>query len=1111
MDEQEAPAPTPGATTNGNAEAPAPSEGATANGKGPAPAAPATPVTLEEYLLMDDASKAALPRSRVKKLEKQAMAKKKKESKAAANAAAAAGKKDFAKGPSKSSEKKRKKAEAQAAGDAASAFVDTTPPGEFKRLAPEMAATYQPRAVESSWYTWWEKQGYFHPSPGDAKGKPADARFVMVLPPPNVTGSLHLGHALMCAIEDAVTRYNRMHGKVTLWLPGVDHAGIATQVVVEKQLARTRGVDRHALGREKFVEEVWKWKEEYGGKIVNQLRRIGSSMDWKREEFTMSDKLNNAVKEAFVRFYDDGLLYRTNRLVNWSCSLRTAISNIEVDNIEIEAYTMRKVPGYEEEVEFGVMAHFAYKVEGTEEELVVATTRLETMLGDTAVAVHPDDERYKHLIGKMLKHPLVDRRIPIIGDGELVDKEVGTGAVKVTPAHDPKDFLCGRRNNLPEITIFTDDGDINENGGEFRGMKRYRARVEVQKKLDGMGLFRGKTPKAGSLPICSRSGDVVEDMLKPQWYVKCKELATRSADAARSGELEIVPDSHKATWYNWLDNIQDWCVSRQLWWGHRIPAYKATVAGSASEEEKAKSPATDVWVVGRSEDEARERASKEMGIDANHISLEQDEDVLDTWFSSGLFPFSVFGWPEKTDEMEAFYPTTMLETGHDILFFWVARMVMMGLGLTGKLPFKTILLHPLVRDKRGEKMSKSKGNVIDPLEVINGATLEALAKKLEDSNLPKKEVAKAIAGQKEDYPGGIPECGADSLRIGLLAYMSQAGDINLDVQRVIGYRNFGNKLWNATRFAISNLGKDFQFSSEGLAKAVSRGSPLDLWALSRLNAAVQGVNEMFDAHKIGEAVLVAYKFWMNELCAIYLEGLKPIMRGDDAEAKTASQMVLYECLNAGLRILHPLMPYVTEELFQRLPGNNIAESIMIAPFPVGKDERHFAEAEDVIGCTMRNVQALRFVKADFDLKASVKPAAFIVAATKAGAGKIVASIVETLTPVKRATVVVAGEGDVPARAAAKMVDDVYEVHVVLDDVIDVKVEVGKLEASLVQKNLRVEELNKKMAAKGYERVPEKVRGQNRAALEKQMAEIEKIGALAERFRQMMGDGMGDSA
>lgn len=1058
----------------------------------------AVTVSLDDYLQLDDVAKAALPLSRRKKLEKLAKIKRQKAAKAAKVEAAG-----LNKAGSGAKSLRRKKSEAQAADDAEEDAIDDTPPGEYKRLAPQMAAKYKPRAVESSWYAWWEKKGFFSPQAIEMKGKSDDKKFVMVLPPPNVTGSLHLGHALMCAVEDAVTRYNRMHGRVTLWVPGVDHAGIATQVVVEKQLSRTKGIDRHSLGREKFVEEVWKWKEEYGGKIVNQLRRIGSSMDWNREEFTMSDKLSNAVKEAFVRFYDDGLLYRANRLVNWSCTLRTAISNIEVDTIEIDAYTKRKVPGHDEEVEFGVLTKFAYKIEGDDEELVVATTRLETMLGDTAVAVHPDDSRYQHLIGKMLSHPLVPRQIPIIADGELVDMEFGTGAVKVTPAHDPNDFECGRRNNLEEITIFTEDGDVNEKGGEFAGMKRYVARIAVENKLDSLGLLRGKEPNPMSLKLCSRSGDVLEPLLKPQWYVSCKVLAKQSADAVRNGELKIVPSTFEATWYNWLDNITDWCVSRQLWWGHRIPAYKASIDSSASEEAKVFISNEDVWVVGRSEDEARDRASQKLGVNAEYIILEQDDDVLDTWFSSGLFPFSVFGWPNETEDMDAFFPTSMLETGHDILFFWVARMVMMSLGLTGKLPFKTILLHSLVRDKKGRKMSKSLGNVIDPLEVINGASLKSLSEKLLNSNLGQNETERAKADHKEDYPDGIPECGADSLRIGLLAYMTQAGDINLDVQRVIGYRNFGNKLWQATRFAISNLGIEFQFSKDALEMAIQRESPLDLWILSRLNETCKGVNDAFDSHRIGDAVHIAYKFWMNELCAVYLEGIKPIMKGEDADARRASQMVLYECLNAGLRILHPHMPFVTEELFQRLPGTKTAESIMIAPFPRYCSSRMFHVAEEKVSVAIRCVQALRLVKAEFDLKPSTAPPVYIMCANNEAVVNLVPSLVQALCAAKTVTVLTSGAAEAPEGAAVKIVDDLYELHVVLAGVVNIEAEVKKLNASIGQKEVRIAGLKKKMSAKEYDRVPPAIKERNQKQLDQCMDEMFKLNRMTERLQALM--------
>lgn len=1055
---------------------------------------PSAVVTLEQYMGMTEEEKAALPLSRRKKLEKQLAVAKKKAAKAAApvTRVAQASKQDSG----AVAEKKKKKSTAQAQADAISNFVNKTPPGEKKILDDVMAPTYHPKAVEAAWYEWWEKKGFFHADAEDMKGRKPEDAFIMVLPPPNVTGSLHLGHALMCAVEDALARFHRMHGKVTMWLPGIDHAGIATQAVVEKQLAKEKGITRHELGRDEFVNQAWRWKNEYGGKIVHQLRRIGSSLDWKREEFTMSNKLNNAVKEAFVRFYDDGLIYRDTRLVNWSSTLHTAISDIEVDNLEINAFTKRKVPGHKEEVEFGVLTKFAYKVDRLDEELVVATTRLETMLGDTAVAVHPDDPRYKRLIGKSLIHPFVDRKIPIIADPELVDMSFGTGAVKVTPAHDPNDFACGRRNNLPEITIFNLDGDVNENGGErFNGMKRYVARVEVEKALSELGLLRGKEPNAMSLPVCSRSGDIVEPMLIPQWWVNCKGLAKLSVDAVRNGELGIVPAQFEETWFKWLNNIRDWCISRQLWWGHRIPAYEATIKGGSAKA---------IWVVGRTEDEALERAMEKLGVGESEIELVQDDDVLDTWFSSGLFPFSVFGWPDKTNDLEAFYPTTLLETGHDILFFWVARMVMMGIGLTGKLPFKTVLLHSLVRDKKGRKMSKSLGNVIDPLEVINGTTLQALEEKIKKSNLTPVEIKRAIADQKDDYPGGIPECGADALRIGLLAYMTQGGDINLDVARVIGYRNFCNKLWNATKFALGNLPSDFTFSIQGLQDAVKLGEPLDLWILSRLNKTASEMNEAFEGYNLGDAVSIIYRFWMSELCGIYLEGIKPVMRGDEEKKKRAARMVLYECLNAGIRMLHPMIPYVTEELFHRLPGPTDPESICIAPYPKADEKRHFPSAEACLEAVMKNVQSVRALKAEYGLKPSIAPDITIMSTSEDAAKQIVAGYVQTLASCGEVSIGITGSDDAPSGTAVAVVDETYEVHMMLTGLVDFRSEIAKLEAAAAEKRLLVEEYDKKISADGYEiRVPEKVREKNSAAREKYSSECFNLEQLANRLRKLL--------
>ena len=620
-------------------------------------------------------------------------------------------------------------------------FNDNTPAGEKKLLADVFPPTYQPKYVESAWQAWWEKCGYYQPDVNEALKKTSDEKFVMVIPPPNVTGSLHLGHALTTAIEDTITRWNRMKGKVSLWVPGTDHAGIATQSVVEKKLKKEQGITRHDLGRDEFIRRVWEWKETYGNKITNQIRCLGASVDWSREAFTMDKNLSKAVVEAFVKFFEDGLIYRDTRLINWSCALQSAISEIEVDYIDLEGKTFLAVPNHKQKdkYEFGMITSFAYTVDGTDEEIVVATTRLETMLGDTAVAVHPNDPKYAHLHGKYVKHPFIDRKIPIICDDILVDMNFGTGAVKITPAHDPNDYMCGKRNDLEFIIVLTGDGKVASNGGKFAGLMRYDARIAIEEELKSLGLFRGKEINKMRLGLCSRSGDIIEPMLTPQWYVDCTSMAARSVQAVKNGDLKIVPDMHEATWYRWLENIKDWCISRQLWWGHRIPAYFARVSGE-DELDKNDAANNSRWIVARSHTDALSIAASKLNVSESAIILEQDEDVLDTWFSSGLFPISVFGWPDNTVDLKAFYPTSLLETGLDILFFWVARMVMMGLHLTDTLPFTTVYLHAMVRDKYGRKMSKSLGNVIDPLEVINGCQLDDLIKKIEEGNLPAKEV-----------------------------------------------------------------------------------------------------------------------------------------------------------------------------------------------------------------------------------------------------------------------------------------------------------------------------------------------------------------------------------
>lgn len=509
-------------------------------------------------------------------------------------------------------------------------------------------------------------------------------KFVMVIPPPNVTGSLHLGHGLTTAIEDCITRWHRMNGVTTVWIPGCDHAGIATQVVVEKKVWREEKKTRHDLGREKFIEKIWSWRNEKGDRIYEQFRRLGASVDWGRTFFTMDPNMSKAVTEAFVRLHEDGSIYRSSRLVNWSCALRSAISDIEVDKVEVSGRTFLSIPGYTDKVEFGVLVSFAYRVEGSDEEIVVATTRIETMLGDTAVAVHPNDERYKHLHGKFVVHPFCDRKLPIVTD-DFVEREFGTGAVKITPAHDPNDYEVGKRHNLPFITIFDDDGNIIGDYGRFTGMKRFECRKQILITLKELGVYKETKNNPMVVPICSRSKDIVEPMIKPQWYVKCDDMAAAAVEAVQSGELKIIPDIHNKLWYHWMDGIRDWCVSRQLWWGHRIPAYYVTFSDASK---KVAADSEDYWIVARTEAEARQKAAKKFNVAESAIVLKQDEDVLDTWFSSGLAPFATLGWPDKTADFEAFYPNTFLETGHDILFFWVARMVFLGQKLCGKLPFK---------------------------------------------------------------------------------------------------------------------------------------------------------------------------------------------------------------------------------------------------------------------------------------------------------------------------------------------------------------------------------------------------------------------------------------
>lgn len=866
-------------------------------------------------------------------------------------------------------EKKEKKKEVKEA----AVYDIPTEEGDKKDLSGPLPDAYSPKYVEAAWYSWWEKQGFFKPEYGrksildpNPKGK-----FVIIIPPPNVTGSLHLGHGLTNAIQDAIVRWHRMRGETTLWNPGCDHAGIATQVVVEKKLWREEKKTRHDLGRDKFIEKIWAWKNEKGIRIYDQLKKMGSSYDWDRAAFTMDPKLCRAVAEAFIRLHDDGTIYRSNRLVNWSCTLKSAISDIEVDKIELPGRTFLSVPGYDEKVEFGVIVHFAYQVENSDEKLIVATTRVETMLGDTAVAVHPQDERYKNLHGKFVVHPFCNRRLPIIVD-DFVELGFGTGAVKITPAHDPNDYEVGKRHNLPFITIFDDEGVVIGDYGQFTGMKRFHVRKALTEALKEKGLYVETKNNPMVVPICNRSKDIVEPMLKPQWYVKCDEMAQKAVEAVNSGELKIIPDMHVKTWNHWMGGIRDWCISRQLWWGHQIPAYKVTISGKVNNGE-------ELWVSAHSEEEALIKAEKLFNTDKSNISLKRDEDVLDTWFSSGLFPFSIFGWPDNTDELKVFYPTSLLETAHDILFFWVARMVFFGQKLTGKLPFKEVYLHPIVRDAHGRKMSKSLGNVIDPMDVITGISLEKLHQQLVDGNLDPKEIEKAKAGQKRDFPEGIPECGTDALRFALCA-MCFGRDINLDILRVQGYRFFCNKIWNATKFALTYFGNDFEAPVDN--KLLGNESVMDLWILSRLSSAVADANKGFENYDFPLVTTAIYNVWLYELCDVYLECLKPIFNCGDNASKKAAQATLYRALEIGLRLLSPFMPFITEELYQRLPRPKAAKetipSICVASYPNVEECCWKTQViENEVDFIQKVAKAIRSARSDYNLPNKTKTEAFL--------------------------------------------------------------------------------------------------------------------------------------
>ncbi len=757
-------------------------------------------------------------------------------------------------------------------------------------MSKELAKTYDPHGIEDRLYAKWLEKKYFHAEVDENK-KP----FTIVIPPPNITGQLHMGHALDNTMQDILIRFKRMQGYNALWQPGTDHASIATEVKIIEKL-KEEGIDKADLGREKFLERAWDWKREYGGRIISQLKKLGSSCDWDRERFTMDEGCNKAVTEVFIKMHEKGWIYKGARIINWCPVCNTSISDAEVE--------------YEEQT--GHFWHIKYPIVGTDEFLEFATTRPETMLGDTAIAVNPEDERYTHLVGKMVKLPFVDREIPIISDS-YVDKEFGTGVVKITPAHDPNDFQVGQRHNLPLINIMNDDATINENGGKFAGMDRYEARAQIVKELDEMGLLVEIEEHVHNVGTHDRCKTTVEPLVKQQWFVKMDELIKPAADAVRNGEIKLVPERMDKAYFNWTDNIRDWCISRQLWWGHRIPAYYCDDCGEI--------------VVAREMPTVCPKCGK------NHFT--QDPDTLDTWFSSALWPFSTLGWPEKTKDLEYFYPTDVLVTGYDIIFFWVIRMVFSGYEQMKEKPFKTVLFHGLVRDSQGRKMSKSLGNGIDPLEII------------------------------EKY-------GADALRLTLITGNAPGNDMRFYYERVEANRNFGNKIWNASRFIMMNME-----GQEVTTPAVADLEPVDKWILSKLNNVIKEVTDNMENYELGIAVQKVYDFIWDEFCDWYIEMVKPrLYASDNQVSSNAALWTLKTVLIVALKLLHPYMPFITEEIFCTL--QNEEESIMISSWPVYADERNFAKEEKEIEIMKEAIRGIRNVRTSMNVPPSKKAQVYVV-------------------------------------------------------------------------------------------------------------------------------------
>ncbi|CNK89120.1 valyl-tRNA synthetase [Yersinia mollaretii] len=933
-------------------------------------------------------------------------------------------------------------------------------PSSIDKTEPSLDKTYSPQEIEQPLYEHWEKQGYFKPN-----GDTSKESYCIMIPPPNVTGSLHMGHAFQQTIMDTLIRYQRMQGKNTLWQAGTDHAGIATQMVVERKIAAEEGKTRHDYGREAFIDKIWQWKGESGGTITRQMRRLGNSVDWERERFTMDDGLSNAVKEVFVRLHKEDLIYRGKRLVNWDPKLRTAISDLEVENRESK----------------GSMWHLRYpladgaKTAEGKDYLVVATTRPETVLGDTGVAVNPEDPRYKDLIGKEVILPLVGRRIPILGD-EHADMEKGTGCVKITPAHDFNDYEVGKRHALPMINILTFDGDIRaeaevfDTNGEatnacsgaipeqFQGLERFAARKAVVAEFDKLGLLEEVKPHDLTVPYGDRGGVVIEPMLTDQWYVRTAPLAKVAIEAVENGEIQFVPKQYENMYYSWMRDIQDWCISRQLWWGHRIPAWY---------DEQGK------VYVGR--DEAEVRRENNLGPE---IALRQDEDVLDTWFSSGLWTFSTLGWPEQTEALKTFHPTSVVVSGFDIIFFWIARMIMMTMHFmkdeNGKpqVPFKTVYMTGLIRDDEGQKMSKSKGNVIDPLDMVDGISLEELLEK-RTGNMMQPQLAEKIRKRTEkQFPNGIEPHGTDALRFTLAALASTGRDINWDMKRLEGYRNFCNKLWNASRFVLMNTeGQDCGQSGGEMVLSLA-----DRWILAEFNQTIKAYREAMDTYRFDLAAGILYEFTWNQFCDWYLELTKPVMNsGSEAELR-GTRHTLIEVLEALLRLAHPIMPYITETIWQRVKTLKgiTADTIMLQPFPEYDASQVDEKALSDLEWIKQTIIAVRNIRAEMNI-APGKPLDVMLRGASAEAQRRVLenqSFIQSLARLSSLSLL--AEGDKGPVSVTKLVEGA-EVLIPMAGLIDKATELDRLAKEVAKLEAEIERIESKLSNEGFvARAPEAV-------------------------------------